>query len=55
MGLAVLPTRLKTELAALGEALVRGSDLYVDLLTAPHADWTTALAARYTFTEDNVM
>ncbi len=47
MGLAVLPARLKTELAALGEALVRGSDLYVDLLPAPHADWTTALAARY--------
>lgn len=55
MGLAVLPARLKTELAALGEALVRGSDLYADSLTAPHADWATALAARYTFTEDNVM
>ncbi len=54
MGLAVLPARLKAELAALGEALVNGSDLRADPLTASHADWAEAFAAQYTITADNV-
>ena len=55
MGLAVLPARLKTELAALGDVLVRGGDLRADPLTASHADWAEDIASRYTITEDNVM
>ncbi len=39
MGLAVLPARLKTELAAVGEALVAGKDLTSDPQSASHAEW----------------
>ena len=54
MGLAVLPARLKTELAALGEALLSGSDLRTDPLTAAHADWAEGFASRYDLTPDNI-
>lgn len=54
MGLAVLPPRLKRELARVGELLVHGGDLYADELTEKHADWATELKTRYTFTEENV-
>ena len=54
MGLAVLPARLKAELAALGEALVSGADIRADEQIDKHADWTDELKARYTFTADNV-
>ena len=54
MGLAVLPARLKAELAALGEALVSGADIRADEQIAKHADWTDELKTRYTFTADNV-
>lgn len=55
MGLAVLPARLKTELNALGEALVQGKDLRADPLTASHADWAEEFAPRYDITAENVM
>ena len=55
MGLAVLPARLKTELAAVAEALISGADLTADERTAPHADWANELKTRYTFTEQNAM
>ena len=54
MGLAVLPARLKTELAAVAEGLVAGSDLTADELTAKHAQWANSLCDRYSFTADNV-
>ena len=54
MGLAVLPARLKAELAALGEALVSCADIRADEQIAKHADWTDELKTRYTFTADNV-
>ncbi len=54
MGLAVLPARLKTELAAVGSALLGGGDLTADPLTKAHAAWATDLAARYTLTPENV-
>ena len=54
MGLAVLPARLKAELAALGEALVSGADIRADEQISKHADWTDELKTRYTFTADNV-
>ena len=39
MGLAVLPARLKAELAALEEGILSGADLDADPRTAPHAAW----------------
>lgn len=45
MGLAVLPARLKDELAAVAEALVLGRDLCADPKTAPHADWAEKVSA----------
>lgn len=52
MGLAVLPSRLKEELAAVGEALLAGADLSADPLTAEHAQWAAGFADEVT--EENV-
>ena len=54
MGLAVLPARLKGELAELADALVQGADLRGSETLAKHADWAEELKARYTFTAENV-
>ena len=48
MGLAVLPARLKGELAELADALVQGADLRGSETLAKHADWAEELKARYT-------
>ena len=53
MGLAVLPSRLKSELEALRRAILAGDDLRADPLTASHADWAEELKTRYPFTEEN--
>ena len=53
MGLAVLPARLKQELQAVADALVRGTDLRVDELTSKHADWVDSFAGNYTITAQN--
>ena len=55
MGLAVLPARLKTELAAVADALVSGADLTANEHTVSHAAWANELKTRYTFTKENVM
>ena len=55
MGLAVLPARLKGELALLAEALVAGRDIRADEALAKHADWAEELRTRYTFTRENAM
>ena len=55
MGLAVLPSRLKSELSQLADVLVQGGDLRADEAIAKHADWAEELQTRYTFTADNVM
>ena len=55
MGLAVLPARLKAELAAVAEHLVKGEDLRADPLTAHHADWAEGFAPKYDLTEDNAL
>lgn len=47
MGLAVLPARLKEELAAVADGLVRGGDLRADPRTAPHADWAEGFRDKY--------
>ncbi len=55
MGLAVLPARLKEELAAVAESLVTGADLRASELTAKHADWAEGFAPKYTITADNAL
>lgn len=53
MGLAVLPARLKAELNAVAEALVRGGDLRADPLTEKHAHWAEGIARRREVTREN--
>lgn len=53
MGLAVLPSRLKQEMADLAEALVTGRDIRQDEQLAKHADWAEELKTRHTFTQQN--
>ena len=55
MGLAVLPARLKEELAAVADGLARGADLRAGELTAKHADWAEAFAKDYEITPDNAL
>lgn len=53
MGLAVLPSRLKTELASLREAMLEGRDLRADPALAAHADWAEDILRRREFTAEN--
>ena len=55
MGLAVLPSRLKKELADLAAAVVAGSDIAADEALCKHADWVEELKKQYTFTPDNAL
>ncbi|OUN20983.1 UDP-glucose--hexose-1-phosphate uridylyltransferase [Flavonifractor sp. An82] len=55
MGLAVLPARLKAELAAVADKLANGGDLRADPLTAAHADWAEGFMPNYTITADNAL
>ncbi|RKI70528.1 UDP-glucose--hexose-1-phosphate uridylyltransferase [bacterium 1xD42-67] len=55
MGLAVLPARLKEELAAVADALATGADLRASELTAKHADWAESFAKNYTITAENAL
>lgn len=55
MGLAVLPARLKEEMAALVDALVKGRDLAADPRTEKHGKWAQELCRKYVFTEENAM
>ncbi len=47
MGLAVLPARLKKEMADLKEAVLAGKDLRGDEELAKHADWVEEFLPRY--------
>ena len=53
MGLAVLPRRLKGELTALAEAVVKGAELTGEL--EKHAAWVAGLKAQHTFTAENAL
>ena len=55
MGLAVLPSRLKKELADLEQAILTGSDISGDEVLSKHADWVDILKSRYAFTKENTM
>ena len=48
MGLAVLPSRLKKELADLEEAILNGDDLRADETLSKHADWVEEFLPKYT-------
>ena len=53
MGLAVLPARLKTELAELKEAMLSGTDLRSSEQLAAHADWAEGILRRRDFCAEN--
>ena len=47
MGLAVLPARLKDEMAALEQAILDGAEIREDEVLAKHADWVEEFSAKY--------
>ena len=47
MGLAVLPSRLKSELEALEDAIIAGKNLREDEALAKHADWVDEFLPKY--------
>ncbi len=53
MGLAVLPARLKDEMALLREAILQGSDLRADEDLEKHADWVDEFKARHSVIDEN--
>ena len=54
MGLAVLPSRLKTEMAILRDAILENKDIKADERIAKHYDWTMKIKAKYDdINEDN--
>ena len=53
MGLAVLPSRLKEEIAVLADALVSGKDIAADDRIAKHAEWAAMIQEKYTLTAEN--
>ena len=54
MGLAVLPARLKGELAALKDILLSGADIADDSDLAKHEHWVEKMRKEYNFTAENV-
>ena len=54
MGLAVLPARLKEEIALLSRAILADEDFSADEKIGKHYAWFSAFRDRYTFTEENV-
>ncbi len=55
MGLAVLPSRLRDELALLGDYIVEGKDISSDETIAKHARWAEEFLPKYeSVTKDNV-
>ena len=53
MGLAILPSRLKTELAGLKQAILDQTDIRADEALAVHGDWVDELREKYRFTPEN--
>lgn len=54
MGLAVLPSRLKKEMAILEKAILDGKDPSTDEQTAKHADWVNEWKSNYDITAQNI-
>ena len=55
LGLAVLPGRLKKELYALADALVKRRNIAADENLQKFVPWAETLQRQYTFTEENAM
>ena len=55
MGLAVLPARLKGELADVARCLAEGSDLRAQESTAKHADWAEGFRSEHAITAENAL
>jgi UDPglucose--hexose-1-phosphate uridylyltransferase len=56
MGLAVLPSRLKSELELLADAIIEGKDIRADETLEKHADWVSEFLPKYEeVTKENVM
>ena len=53
MGLAVLPSRLKTEMELLENAMVNGLDIASDERIAKHKEWAEMIMKKYTVTAEN--
>jgi len=53
MGLAVLPSRLKAEIAILKDAIVNGKDITADEAIAKHAEWVEEIKKNNTITEES--
>ena len=54
MGLAVLPSRLKTEIDLMKKAILSGQDFAANEKLKAHAAWFDRFRNGYTFTEENV-
>ncbi len=55
MGLAVLPARLKTEMALLADAILEGKDIRSNEALEKHADWAEDIISRYeNLNKDNI-
>lgn len=54
MGLAVLPSRLKNEMAVLGKAMVSGEDISANETIASHKEWAEMIMQKYDINEDNI-
>ena len=55
MGLAVLPSRLKTELADLGKAMLENADISKIENLKAHAPWAEEIKAKYQdLSKDNI-
>ena len=55
MGLAILPSRLKSELSAMEKAILSDTDFDEVASIKKHRDWFLAFRDRYTFTKENTM
>ena len=53
MGLAVLPARLKEEMALLEKAIISGADISKDEKIAKHIDWVEEIKSRNNITAEN--
>ena len=53
MGLAVLPARLKDEIAQMKEAILEGTDFASVESISKHAEWFENFKGNYTFTPEN--
>ncbi len=53
MGLAVLPSRLKEEMALLKDAIINNKDIASDERISKHKEWAEMIKEKYVITEEN--